>query len=61
MQLTARTTETLVRRLASASKEELDQCVRDIGTMKKATGQPARVKTTCTRLARCLTTMGKDL
>lgn len=61
MKLTTRNTENLVRCLASASKEELNQAGRDLKAIGIEAGQPAAVKYACTRLAAVTRSMAKAL
>ncbi len=51
MQLTTQNTETLVRRLASASKPELEQCAKELKAMYTDFGQAADVRLVARELA----------
>ncbi len=51
MQLTTQTTETIVRRFASASRPELEQCAKELKMMAGDIGQTWRVQETARDLA----------
>ena len=51
MQLTTRNTETFVRRFASASKPELQQCANELGAMGSDFEQSADVRQVAKELA----------
>ncbi len=61
MKLTAQATETLVRRLASAGRDELEACTRDLKAMGTTSGQPERIKTTCSSLATVTRRLAREL
>ena len=51
MQITTRATETFVRRFASASKPELQQCAKELRAMGSDLEQSADVRQVATSLA----------
>lgn len=60
MKLTERNTENLVRALASAGRDELDQCGRDLKALQ-VNGQPVRVIDTAGKLMRLTRALAKEL
>ena len=51
MQLTTQTTETLVRKMASAPFDELQRCAKELKAMAGDDGQTEAVRMTARRLA----------
>ena len=61
MQLTTQTTETLVRKIASAPQGELVQCAKELKAMAGDDGQTYRVRDTARDLARLVRKRAREI